>query len=494
MDATGEIAPGVLPAVLRALYVERHTGLLHVTRAAERGSICFIRGGIVYGDTNIKECHLGETLVRHGLLTQWDRERAGEMVTVTGRRLGQILLDLGLLDPDGLEDALALQVREVLLTIFSWPDGRYAFEEQAAESFRGYDKPLRLSTAEVILDAVWSVPDPDIIRFQLGDLGRVLALTSDPQLRLQSVALTPVDGFIVSRIDGELTAREILSLAPVTQEEAERSLFGLLYIGMVLYLPSSTTGKKPAAASLRKHIIETHASFAMHDHYEVLGVSQDASEAEILAAYSRLARAYHPDGHRQAGLSDLKLTLEAITARLAEAFKVLSDPVARARYDQRSHAAAPAASTDAPAQPQPEVVVDPKQIEEMLDRAAEALAAGRQHEGFMLVDEALRGASGRLRRRARVLRAEARLKSGEGRRAAEAELKAAIHEDPGNPEAHFLLGTIYKAGSANALAAASFRKALSLKPRYHEAHAELLALEGALAPEGGGVLRRLLGK
>jgi hypothetical protein len=30
----------------------------------------------VYGQSNIKECHLGETLVRHALLTEWDLERA----------------------------------------------------------------------------------------------------------------------------------------------------------------------------------------------------------------------------------------------------------------------------------------------------------------------------------------------------------------------------------------------------------------------------------
>src|SRR6185295_11107208 len=158
---SGELAQGVLPGVLRTLYVERRTGLLHVTREGERGSVCFVSGNIVYGDTTIKECQLGDTLVRHGILTQWDRERAGEMVSVTGRRLGEILLDLGLLDADGLEDALALQVREVLLTIFSWSDGRYAFEGQEPAALKGYDKPLRLSTGEVILDAVWSIGDPD---------------------------------------------------------------------------------------------------------------------------------------------------------------------------------------------------------------------------------------------------------------------------------------------------------------------------------------------
>jgi curved DNA-binding protein CbpA len=487
----GELAEGALPAVLRTLYVERKTGLLHVSRGDERGSICFIQGNIVYGETSIKACHLGETLVRHGLLTQWDLDRALEMVAVTGRRLGPILMDLGLLDADGLDDALALQVREVLLSIFEWREGSFRFEEQEPHYFRGYDKPLRLSTAEVILDAVWSVQDPDIIRFNLGDLDRVLALTSDPLLRFQRVALSPTDGFILSRVDGSLTAREIVELAPVGPDEAERSLFGLLYIGMVLYLPPSAAGKVPAAASLRKHILETHASFAMRDHYEVLGLSRDAPQAEILAAYARLAKVYHPDVHHQPGLSDLKLTLEALFARVSEAYKTLSDPGARAQYDQRSAAPAAAARHETPARDEPAVVADPKQIEEILERAAEALAGGRQYEGFSLVDEALRGATGRLRRRARVLRAEARLKSGEGRRAAEAELKAAIDEDPGNADAHFLLGTIYKSGGAHSLAAAAFRRTLALKPRHAGALAEIQALPGEEPRKPG--LRRFFG-
>jgi len=494
LDATGEIAQGVLPAVLRALYAERRTGLLHVTRGTDRGSICFIRGNIVYGDTSIKECHLGETLVRHGLLTQWDRERAGEMVTATGRRLGQILLDLGLLDADGLEDALALQVREVLLTIFSWPDGRYAFEEQEPESFQGYDKPLRLSTGEVILDAVWSIGDPDVIRFGLGDLGRVLTPASDPLLRFQRIALTPTDGFLLSRVDGVATAHELLAMTPVSAEEAQRSLFGLLYTGMVEYLPLGPLDKAPAAPALRRTILEAHSRLPQRNHFEVLGVLHTASASEILAAYFRLAKLYHPDQHHVRELRDQRETLEALFARVTEAHRVLSDPEARAAYERwLAPPRATPASPPAPLPP-PEPITDPQKIDETLDRAEGALAAGRAWDAILAVDEVLPGAKGRARRRGRVLKAQAHLRGQDGKKAAEEELKAALEEDPANPEAHYLLGTIYKAGGANALAAGSFRKALSLRPRYHEAHAELLALEPAPAPEGGGVLRRMLGK
>lgn len=490
----GELADGALPAVLRTLYVERKTGMLHITRGEERGSICFVSGNIVSGDTTIAECHLGETLVRHGLLSQWDLDRALEMVSVTGRRLGPILTDLGVLDADGLEDALAMQVREVLLVIFTWTEGAYAFEEQAPELLHGYDKPLRLSTAEVILDAVWSVRDPDVIRYNLGDLDRVLSLASDPLLRFQRVALTPTDGFVLSRVDGTLSASEILALAPVSREEAERSLFGLLYTGMVVCLPSSRAGKSSTAASLRRHILDTHASFAMRDHYEVLGVSRDAQPAEILAAYFRLARLYHPDSHHQPGLTDLKAALESMFARVSEAHRVLSDPKARAAYDTLSAApAAPLVAAPQPAAPPSEIQADPKQLEEKLEQAEEALRAGRHYEAFALVDEVLRGASGRVRRRGRVLRAEASLKSGQGHRAAEDELKAALSEDPANPEAHFLLGTIYKAGGAHSLAAGAFRRALALKPRHAGAIAELRSLPHEEVLPRPGLKKRFFG-
>jgi molecular chaperone DnaJ len=62
------------------------------------------------------------------------------------------------------------------------------------------------------------------------------------------------------------------------------------------------------------------------DHYEVLGVSRDASTEEIKKAYRKLARELHPDVNPSAEAAE---RFKAVT----HAYDVLSDPDQRERYD-----------------------------------------------------------------------------------------------------------------------------------------------------------------
>ena len=69
------------------------------------------------------------------------------------------------------------------------------------------------------------------------------------------------------------------------------------------------------------------------DYYEVLGVSKNATEAELKKAYRKMAVKYHPDqnpGDKEA---------EAKFKEVNEAYEVLSDSQKRAQYDQFGHAA-----------------------------------------------------------------------------------------------------------------------------------------------------------
>jgi serine/threonine protein kinase len=399
--------------LLREIYVGGKSGHLHFThgRGRERRSLRILKGQIVHGTSDTAGEHLGDVLVRYGLLSQADLDRAITIVLKDRRRLGGVLSDLGLLDPGRFEEAVGLHVREILFSVLGRADGSYAFEE-LSESLVEADLASRLSTGEVILEATRRVQDPALVRQGLGDMDRILILSSDPLLRSQKLTLTPTDGFILSRIDGTLSAREVVSLIPLPPEDTERSLFGLLCTGTVDCLPTAApraaarreaagasaplAGPDPSPAArsapaptppprreaegtpppapapvasegraargleeVRRLILDTHVDVRNRkDHYELLGVSRSATETEIREAYGRFARILHPDACQDPVLADLREKREAVFFRLSEAYETLRDRETRSRYDlafpPRRPRTAPYKAVSPPPPPSPE--------------------------------------------------------------------------------------------------------------------------------------------
>ena len=256
-ELRGALWEGVLPGVLRTLYVGRRTGVLSFGRGEERCGVRFRLGNILGAETSVRENRLGEMLVRQGRISPTDLKRAVGFTIRDHRRLGAVLVDIGLLDASGLEEAVTAHAHAVLKHIFSWSEGSYEFVEESPDRVLDGDITLRLSTGELILQAARSVRDPDVVRYNLGDLGRILSLASDPLLRYQRISLSPVDGYVLSRVDGTLSAREVMQITPLPPEDVQRSLFGLLSTGVLEFLPVPPKAKPLVQASPPK--IETPA-------------------------------------------------------------------------------------------------------------------------------------------------------------------------------------------------------------------------------------------
>lgn len=67
------------------------------------------------------------------------------------------------------------------------------------------------------------------------------------------------------------------------------------------------------------------------DYYDVLGVSKNASAAELKSAYRKLALEWHPDKNKSP-------EAETRFKEINEAYQVLSDSTKKAQYDQFGHA------------------------------------------------------------------------------------------------------------------------------------------------------------
>ena len=78
----------------------------------------------------------------------------------------------------------------------------------------------------------------------------------------------------------------------------------------------------------------------MNDWYKILGTARDADEAQIKAAYRKLAKKYHPDAHP--GDKECEARFREIT----EAYTILSDPAKRKKYDEEFSSQAGQQKTD----------------------------------------------------------------------------------------------------------------------------------------------------
>jgi tetratricopeptide (TPR) repeat protein len=535
----GDLSRGVLPGLLRELFVTHRSGLLHVTRGSERRSVSFQDGRIVGAQASDPEEQMGPVLVRQGFLSQADLDRAREVMTREQKRLGRVLRDLGVWDEARKEEALALHAREVLLKLFSWTEGEYAFEELSNDTGSTAEETTRtLSTGQLILDAARRVEDYPVVHGALGDLDRVLVLAGDAMLRFQNIMLTPADGYVLSRVDGEMTAREVLQVTPSPPEEAEKSLFCLLCTGALEYKPVEAAPSaaprpapppraaapprpapppQPAAApappvaagadqrglsARRREVLEKFAGLQAQSHFEVLEIAPDAGADKVKEAYFRLAKRFHPDAHhREAVLEDIKDKLEAIFIRLGEAYDVLRNPRTRANYESGLHARGPAAAAPVTAAGPGPVRADPadqsRRDTEALRKAEKLVEQEKYWDVIQLLEGVVPRLAGKQRQRARMALGRAYLKNPNWLKEGEELVRQVVAEDPRHAPAHLLLGQLYKERGLKARALSMLRKAVELDPENEQANADLATLTADIpppAPESGGLLKKLFGR
>lgn len=73
------------------------------------------------------------------------------------------------------------------------------------------------------------------------------------------------------------------------------------------------------------------------DYYQLLGITTDASLAQIRSAFHSSSRSFHPDANRTLD-PELRRQCNLISKRVTEAYCVLRDPRRRNAYDSRIQA------------------------------------------------------------------------------------------------------------------------------------------------------------
>jgi len=170
--------------LLQMLSSAESHGVLTISKGAEKKVIQFLPGGIRLVSGVRRTNPLGEILVRSGILSP---ERLAEVLDdqrKSGKRLGDHVVDLGIVTRETLDSALREQVAEEIYELFTWTDTSFEFFETLDESAAGEPGPL----AGVLLDGNMMSLMIEAAR-RMDELERIRAVIPDERLIPQQIEL-----------------------------------------------------------------------------------------------------------------------------------------------------------------------------------------------------------------------------------------------------------------------------------------------------------------
>ncbi len=371
---SGRLREVHLSSIFYLLQRRQLTGILRVRSNDLDKSVYIKEGEIIFATSRYPDDRLGLLLVKSGKLTYAQFESVTRIYEAslqgpdkTKLRQGTILVKQGFLTPKELYSAVIAQVKEIILSLFTWIDGEYQFVEGPLPSQELIT--LNISTAMLILQGIRRVTDWSWLAGRLPSFDHCLQLTKDPRDLFQMIGLEPDEVALLSGLNGQ-TIRELLIGSPLPAFDTLRLLYFFVSAGMVeVAEPTAesiasfeerysvthriiteeiraTIDKKGAdTAPSVEEVRDAYRKIGSQNYYEVLGVGMQATREEIKRSYYRLAKIYHPDRHFEASMRELKKELEALFAKVKEAYDVLSSDSKRTSYNERlSKPEAPAAN------------------------------------------------------------------------------------------------------------------------------------------------------
>jgi len=335
----GNLTETSLPRILHNLYSLRTTGLLHLENQSIKKVIYIRKGYPIFVRSNLVREFLGQLLVRSGALSPVDLERSLAFSQDKGQRHGMALLEMGLITPHQLNDALHNQVVEKLLDIFSWEEGSYKFIQ--AREFKEGVTSIDLSPANLILQGLRDYASRgQSLKILDPYLDKYPQPAENPLYRFQEIQLSPKDRRILESCKGDLTLSELLKRHLLSRKEVEPLLAALLCTGILIARQEPTAvqaacGCQESTEELarREAFLKDYVWMMEQDYFTLLGVSEADSREQVRKAYFKLVKTYHPDRFFEDDtLTDLKDKVNGLFQRISDAHETLCDNTSRARY------------------------------------------------------------------------------------------------------------------------------------------------------------------
>jgi curved DNA-binding protein CbpA len=392
----GDLARTPLAAILLEAWNLRLGGELTVHQAGGDSRL-FFRDGVPVGAQTFAGFHpLGQLLLAQGEIDIETLGRSLAEMARTGRRQGEVLVEMGAVRQEVVDRALEAQQAGYVSLIAGLGEGAFRFDGEVAPP--AWAGKVLVAPLRAVVDALASPQAASLVGSALAQVHGSVALGSGYADLAPSFSWTAPELELVRKVAAAAPVKEILASPGLSREQARAALAALLLLGLaeaagdvvemstlateapIPVAPARRSDPEVAKARRQRLLAQAmqnmgvgplsagpRAAAAAHaataaspgaptpaereirqaleaslplvrepDLFARLGLQRGATSEEVKMAYLARVKQFHPDRYGSPALADLQAGLRDLLSALNEAYATLSDRVSRSEYLARS--------------------------------------------------------------------------------------------------------------------------------------------------------------
>jgi len=287
------------PLVMMDVLESQFTGIIFVSTDKWKKGIIFKDGKLCAIQSNRTEELLGNILVEMGIISEEENMRSLNTSRLERRKQGVILLEMGIVQPLEINEALRVQTEKRLLDVFSWESG--AIQKVQKQEINKLPELSKTDMSRLIRKGIMEhTPFSSVIT--------ALSPFADATPKVMVDRLPGDLGIDLEHIR-QYKVSEILLLG----QDPSRALLSLYCTGDVSFEESKF---KALIDTLRQKL----KTIKDQDPYQVLEVDKQMSDGGLKRAYIKIVKSNHPDTYAYADDPEVKRLANEIFTEIQKAY------------------------------------------------------------------------------------------------------------------------------------------------------------------------------
>ena len=232
MSIKGALSDVSLADISQLLGMGGKTGCLTLTHKGNHGYVYFEGGRVIFASVVNRPDRIGDLLVAREIITRDQLSAAmAQQAQGTRQRLGEVLVGMGSVTQEKLDEYIAVQIEEAVYFIFQWSEGTFQFEPDIMPD----ENVLRVSISidALLMEGARRVDEWSVVEKKITSMDLIFALERNP-LGDEGLELTDDQKGIIPLIDGLRTVTDLVEVYGLGEFDTGKALYGLIQAGFAV--------------------------------------------------------------------------------------------------------------------------------------------------------------------------------------------------------------------------------------------------------------------